>query len=90
VTLGGAWDEILARVLSGRSDRSLRFAHLVGLLTRLGFDERIRGDHHIFTRAGVDEIINVQPTHGGLAKPYQVRQVRSIVVKYKLDGEDET
>jgi hypothetical protein len=87
--LGGAWSELLRRLLSGRSDRNIRFADLMGLLQRLGFDERIRGDHHIFTRTGVEEIINLQPGERGLAKPYQVRQVRSIIVKYKLDGENE-
>jgi hypothetical protein len=89
VALSGSWAELLLRVLSGRADRNIRFAELVGLLTRLGFDERIRGDHHIFTRSGGEEIINLQPSPGGLAKPYQVRQARSIIVRYKLDGENE-
>jgi len=31
------------------------------LLRRLGFDERIRGDHYIFTKDGVVEILNLQP-----------------------------
>ena len=38
---------------------------------------------HIFTREGVEEIVNVQPK-GGNAKPYQVRQV---ITKYKLSGQ---
>ena len=56
---------------------------LCRLLNRLGFHERIRGGHHIFTRNGVDEILNLQPKQSR-AKPYQVRQVRSIILKYKL------
>ena len=50
-----------------------------------GFDERIRGDHHIFTNDKVVEIVNLQPT-GAKAKPYQVKQVRNLMVRYKLGG----
>jgi len=54
----------------------------------MGFDERIRGDHHIFTRAGIDEIINLQPI-GSKAKPYQIKQIRNIFLAYKLGSQDE-
>jgi hypothetical protein len=57
-------------------------------LKRLGFEERIRGDHHIFTRDGVEEILNLQP-RGTLAKAYQVKQVRNVIVQYKLVGEQD-
>ena len=33
----------------------------------------------------VEEIINLQPD-GNKAKPYQVRQIRNIILKYKLGG----
>jgi len=79
--------KLLARILSGTADRNIRFDDLRGILQSFGFDERIRGDHHIFTREGVDEIVNLQPRAGGGAKPYQVRQVRDIIVKYKLARE---
>ena len=75
---------LLTRILSGTADRNIRFTELCSLLQRLGFRERIRGSHHIFTRAGVAEILNLQPRDGGLAKPYQVRQVREVIVRYKL------
>ena len=78
---------ILNRVLSGAADRNIRFADLRRLLLALDFEERIHGDHHIFTRAQVVEIINLQPRDGGMAKPYQVRQVRDIIIRYKLAGE---
>jgi hypothetical protein len=77
---------ILERVLSGQSDAGVRFADLRALVRALGFSERIRGDHHVFHREGVRDIINVQPQRDGLAKPYQVRQVRGIIVKYGLAG----
>ncbi|WP_443081501.1 type II toxin-antitoxin system HicA family toxin [Thiohalorhabdus sp.] len=59
------------------------FAGLRNLLLRLGFEERIKGDHHIFTRGDGEEIINLQP-RGNKAKPYQVKQVRTLLVKYRL------
>ncbi|NQT40207.1 MAG: type II toxin-antitoxin system HicA family toxin [Planctomycetes bacterium] len=80
--------KLIRRILGGRADANISFSGLCGLLGQLGFAERIRGDHHIFTKDGVDEILNLQPT-GALAKPYQVRQVRGIVVQYKLGGEDD-
>ena len=77
--------KLLARLLSGTADRAFRFDDLCALLRRLGFTERQRGgSHHIFTRDGVPEILNLQSRGGGESKPYQVRQVREIVVKYGL------
>jgi len=71
------------RILSGSSDANIDFSPLCNLLKALGFEERIRGGHHIFTRADVEEIINLQPK-GAKAKPYQVRQVRNLLVEYRL------
>jgi hypothetical protein len=62
-------EKILARVLSGRVDSNIAFVELCSLLRRLGFTERIKGDHHIFTRQGIAEIINLQPLRNGKAKP---------------------
>lgn len=75
---------LVGRVLSGRSDANIRFTDLLALLRRLGFDERIRGSHYIFTRDDLDEIVNLQP-HGSQAKPYQVRQVRQLILRYELE-----
>lgn len=79
-------EKLLNRILQGTSDRNIDFQDLCGLLRYLGFDERIHGSHHIFTRSGVKEIINLQPKHGK-AKTYQVKQVRNIIVKYRLGDE---
>ena len=76
-------DTLLLRVLQGTADANIRFSELRQLVTGLGFTERIRGDHHIFTKQGVAEILNLQPK-GSTAKPYQVKQVRAVVLKYKL------
>jgi hypothetical protein len=77
----------LARVLAGNADHNIRFAELRGLLLALGFEERVRGSHHIYSRAGIEEILNLQPRDGGMAKPYQVRQVRDVIIRYRLAGE---
>jgi hypothetical protein len=76
------------KLLMGSSDTNIGFYELRNLLLRLDFEERIKGSHHIFTREGVEEIINIQP-NGTKAKPYQVKQVRNLIVKYKLDIENE-
>lgn len=79
--------DVLSRVLGGSSDAGIRFTDLCAMLRNLGFEERIRGSHHIFTREGLKEILNLQPK-GGNAKPYQVKQVRNVIVGHKLAGEE--
>lgn len=78
----GKYDELLKRILSGTSDANIRFDELCQLLLRLGFVERTRGSHHIFRRQGVDERVTLQ--RQGANEPYQVRQVRTIMTRYKL------
>jgi hypothetical protein len=78
----------LDRVLRGNADANVRFEDLCALLKHLGFVERIRGDHHIFTYPGVEEIINLQPRKAK-AKAYQVKQVRNLLTNYGLTSEDE-
>src|SRR5437763_2484346 len=55
------------------------------LLTKMGFEEWIRGSHHMFRKTGIVEKINLQ-REGSKAKIYQVRQVRAVILKYKLGG----
>jgi hypothetical protein len=78
-----SWDSILWSVLAGTNDANIRFADLCQLLRLLGFEERIRGSHHIFRKSGIDERINLQ-SDGSHAKRYQVRQVRNVILKYNL------
>ena len=79
--------DLLLRILRGRSDANIPFSLLCGLLRYLGFDERIRGDHHIFTHEGIVEILNIQPK-GKQAKPYQVKQIRQVILTYHLGDQD--
>ncbi len=83
----GRYDKLFARVLRGTSDANISFDDLCQLLSYLGFDKRVRGSHHIFRRAGTEERINLQ-REGSKAKPYQVKQVRAVIVKYGLGGND--
>ena len=75
--------KLLAKVLTGRADANIPFSGLCQLLKHLGFAERIKGSHHFSDQAGIEEILNLQP-HGSLAKPYQTKQVRGVILKYKL------
>ena len=82
------YEDLALRILRGGSDANIRFDDLRYLLRHLGFAERIRGDHYIFTKDGIAEILNLQP-RGRQAKPYQVKQVRGVMVKYHLAGGDD-
>ncbi|MDR0843179.1 MAG: type II toxin-antitoxin system HicA family toxin [Acidobacteriota bacterium] len=62
---------------------NIAFDDLCGLLLRLGFELRARGSHHLFRRADIEERPNLQ-RDGQAAKPYQVRQVRNLIVRYHL------
>ena len=64
----GERDRLLLQILRGTSDVNIPFAGLCQLLRRLGFVERIRGSHHVFTKEGIGEILNLQPK-GRQAKP---------------------
>ena len=54
-------DKILQKIVSGLADKNIAFSDLINLLTKFGFELRINGSHHIFTREDVEEIINLQP-----------------------------
>ena len=79
----GKQEKLLIQILKSQSDANINFQDLVGLMQRFGFDKRVSGGHHIFRKEGVLEKINLQK-EGNKAKPYQVRQVRNIILKYKL------
>ena len=82
----GQFTLLVSRILKGTSDANIPFEELCRLLEKLGFEERIRGSHHIFRKSGIVERINLQ-RDGNKAKPYQVRQVRAIILKYNMGGD---
>ena len=75
--------KLLDNVLTGVSDANIPFNGLRHLLIKIGFQERIKGSHHIYSMTGVEEIINIQSA-GSKAKPYQVKQIRNIILKYSF------
>ena len=82
----GVHDKLLEKILRGTSDANIAFEDLCQLLRHLGFDERTRGSHHLFRKSGIAELINLQ-REGSKAKVYQVRQVRAVLLTYRLAGE---
>jgi predicted RNA binding protein YcfA (HicA-like mRNA interferase family) len=79
--------KLAAKILSGRSDKNFAFDDLCHILERAGFQLRSgKGSHRIYYKEGVIEIVNIQPRNGK-AKPYQVKQVRELLLKYKIDIE---
>lgn len=77
-------EKIFADVVSGTKDKNIRFADLQKLLYALGFRCRVKGDHFIYYKDGVAEIVNIQPD-GNRAKAYQVKQIRNLILKYKME-----
>ena len=70
--------------------RSVTFVDLKRLVTAIGFVlDRHNGDHDIYVRSSVPEIINLQPRKGDrrMAKPYQVNQVVEIIERYAIEVE---
>ena len=82
----GKQEKILEKILRGTSDANIAFDDIRSLLLHLGFEERIRGSHRLYRKDGIEEKLNIQ-RDGNKAKPYQVRQVREIILKYHLAGE---
>ncbi|MHB9038229.1 MAG: type II toxin-antitoxin system HicA family toxin [Armatimonadota bacterium] len=80
--------KLIDKIMRGASDGNISFEEMRSLLRGMGFAERVRGSHHIFTKEDVEEILNLQPK-GNCAKPYQVKQVRMLFIRYRLGGEYE-
>lgn len=76
-------EKLMYAIMSGAHDNNIKFLELQKILDVLGFQCRIKGDHFIYTKDGIAEIINIQP-EGNKAKAYQVKQVRNIILKYNL------
>jgi len=76
--------KIMQHIMSGKRDANIKFVELQKMLIRLGFKQHIKGDHYIYTKDTVQEIVNIQPL-GNKAKAYQVKQVRRLILKYRLE-----
>ena len=80
----GKVGKIISKILRGTSDKNIKFQELLTILKNFRFEERIKGSHHIFYRNDIEEIINIQADKNGNAKPYQVKQIRELLLKYRL------
>ena len=77
--------KLLQRILDPAAEQAISFDDLVRVLGTLGFTLRGgAGSHRVFVRPGVVEILNLQPRKDGTAKPYQLRQVRRVILRYGL------
>lgn len=81
----GKYDKLIFQILRGTSDSNIAFSDLVNLMLYLGFEMHVKGSHHIFRKEGIEEKQNLQKD-GNKAKPYQVKQIRKIILKYKMGG----
>lgn len=78
-------DKLILKLLSGNSDNNFPIDELKRLLWQLGFEERKgAGSHTLYKKDGIDILINIQTSKGGKAKPYQIKQIREVIIKYKL------
>jgi hypothetical protein len=77
------YEKILQQILNGLSDNNINFKDLRFLLLNLEFHEKVKGSHHIFYKDGIEEILNIQPK-GNKAKAYKVKQIRNIILRYKM------
>ena len=77
-------EKLMQSIMSGTQDGNIKFSDLQKILDVLGFQCRIKGDHFIYWKDGIEEIINIQPD-GNKAKPYQVKQIRGIILKYQME-----
>ena len=81
----GNYERLIQQILSGKADANIAFSDLCNLLLRCGFEMRVSGSHHVFRKSGIEEKVNLQKDDGK-AKPYQVKQVRHMILKYKLEA----
>ncbi|MFI5195486.1 MAG: hypothetical protein ACHQD8_00215 [Chitinophagales bacterium] len=81
--------KLILKLLAGRSDANFDIDELVNILIWFAFEERkTNGSHRIFSKKGIEGIINLQKTKDGKAKTYQVKQVRDFLVNNKLVSDE--
>lgn len=78
------YGKIRAEILSGKSDKNISEEDMVFFLSKIGaIHRRTKGSHMQYSIEDIPELINIQPKNGKI-KPYQVKEIRNIVNKYKL------
>ena len=83
-TVGGGGSSTIGSS-GGQSDANIPFEQTVNMLEpSLGFDERISGKPPHLHQGGYRGGSLIFQSVGGECKPYQVRQVRTVLRKYNL------
>jgi hypothetical protein len=76
-------EKLFDKLIAERNDANFPFDDLCMLLNKVGYNARkTKGSHIIFQRGS--SFLNLQPSTGGKAKAYQVRQVRQELQKLNL------
>lgn len=79
--------KLLKKLLSG--SKNIKFNEAVAVAEAFGFRlSRIEGSHHIYVRAGIPELVNLQ-NNKGKAVPYQIKQLLQLIERYNLQMESE-
>lgn len=79
-------DKLREKVLHGKK-AAVKFDELTRLLLQCGFDmdtSKAGSSHIYFSREDLPDVLNLQPSKDGSAKPYQVAQVRNLFKQYRL------
>jgi len=78
--------KLLLRIL--KNQKNVKYDDFAKLLKGFGFElDRAKGSHYIYKRDGISELINIQNVDGEV-KPYQIKQLLSLVEKYNLNLEE--
>lgn len=79
--------KLMSKILSGKSDTNINFRELCSFLESIGFEIRTKGSHFIFRKIGIPMMITLQ-NDGTEAKPYQIKQIRKLLINYNLGDID--
>lgn len=83
------YSKVRMDIMSGRSDANISEEDMKFFLSKIGASyKNTQGSHMKYWIDGIPELINIQPIDGKI-KPYQVKEVRNIVTKYKLGKSEE-
>ncbi|HEY9813027.1 MAG TPA: type II toxin-antitoxin system HicA family toxin [Candidatus Sericytochromatia bacterium] len=79
--------KLLEKIIAG--SKNVQFSEMETVIKAFGFTlARVSGSHHIYNRADIPEIINIQ-NRKGQVPTYQVRQFLSLIEQYNLSLEEE-
>ncbi len=79
--------KLLKKIISG--SKNVKFSDVVSIAEAFGFQlDRINGSHHIYLHPDVPEILNLQNANNK-AKPYQIKQMLTIIERHNLQFQED-